>query len=297
MELRHLYYFKMVAEELHFRNAANKLFISQPPLSRQIRELEEELGVVLFNRNNKRVSLTPAGIYFKKETEEILSKLKEIKNRVKQVHNSLSGEFKIGYISSTYHPMLMETLKEMRVAFPFLSIKLYELPTQKQIAALEEGELDIGIMRAPIASAQLDVKTLFHDPFLVALPKDTYPPETTVQLGTYLAEKPFIFFNRDYAPLYHQKLIEICQRLGFHPQISHEANNVHSILRLVESGAGVSILPHSLKEHYHYLKVDYIDLEELPIYTEVVIAHKSGIQTEALEWFAEKYTKLFTANH
>lgn len=297
MELRHLHYFKTVAEELHFRNAANKLFISQPPLSRQIRELEEELGVLLFHRTNKRVTLTDAGIYFKKEVDEMFSKLKETKSRVLQIHQSISGEFKIGYISSTYHPLLMETLKEMRTVFPFLAIKLYELPTREQVNALEEGQLDIGIMRAPISSVQLQVSTLFHDPFIVAVPKENSAPSIKENLGFWLAENPFIFFNRDYAPLYHQKLLEICHRLGFEPQISHEANNVHSILRLVESGAGVSILPHSLKEHYRYLEVDYIELDHLPIYTEVVMAHKTGPQREALEWFAEKYKGLFTANH
>jgi len=289
MELRHLLYFKMVAEELHFRKAAEKLFISQPPLSRQIKELEEELGAQLFTRNNKRVTLTSAGIYFKKEVEEILTRINKTKNTVKQIHDHLNGEFRIGYISSTYHPLLMEVLKEMRVHFPYLSIQLYELPTQKQIHALEEGKLDIGIMRAPIASTQLTLNTLFHDPFIAVLPANSPQFSSNAALGKYLAEKPFIFFNRDYAPAYHQKLVEICNRLGFSPQLSHEANNVHSILRLVESGAGVSILPHSLKEHYKYLQINFADLKNLSIYTEVVLAYKNNNHQEALQWFIKRY--------
>jgi len=295
MELRHLLYFKTVAEELHFRNAALKLFISQPPLSRQIRELEEEIGARLFDRNNKRVTLTPAGIYFKKQVDEIFSLLNESKQMVKQLHENLSGELKIGYISSTYHQYLMDTLKEMREEFPFLSVKLYEIPTVKQVKALEEGKLDIGIMRAPINSEKLEVITLFHDPFLVIIPKDGHVSESLEDLYRHLSEQPFIFFNREYAPVYYEKLIEICQRMGFIPEISHEANNVHSILRLVEHGAGVSILPASVKDHFPDLKLQYIELASLPVSTEVVLAHRSQ-QNPAAEWFIERYTGFFRKN-
>jgi DNA-binding transcriptional LysR family regulator len=290
MELRHLLYFKTVAEELHFRKAALKLFISQPPLSRQIRELEEELGARLFERSNKKVSLTPAGLYFKKQVDEVFSHLTKSRLMVKQLHENLSGELMIGYISSTYHQHLMDTLQEMRIEFPFLSVKLFEIPTIEQVKALEEGTLDIGIMRAPINSEKLTVTTLFHDPFVVAVPAGT--PDID-NLSLFLSQQPFIFFNRDYAPVYHQKLVEICQRMGFVPDISHEANNVHSILRLVEHGAGVSILPSTVKDHFPYLKLRYIDLASLAITTEVVLAHHAK-HNEAISWFTERYTRLFS---
>lgn len=293
MELRHLLYFKTVAEELHFRKAALKLFISQPPLSRQIRELEEELGAQLFERNNKRVSLTPAGIYLKKQVDGMFSQLAETKNVVRQLHNNLSGELKIGYISSTYHRQLMDTLKEMRSVFPLLAVKLFEIPTVKQVKALEEGKLDIGIMRAPINSEKLNVVSLFEDPFVVALPHDAPEMNHFSDWNTYLAQQPFIFFNRDYAPVYYQKLVEICQRMGFTPEITHEANNVHSILRMVQHGAGVSILPSAIKEHFPELKIRYIDLSHLAITTEVVLAYRSQQKNEAILWFEERYTSFF----
>ncbi|WP_158795329.1 LysR family transcriptional regulator [Pedobacter sp. L105] len=292
MELRHLLYFKTVAEELHFRNAALKLFISQPPLSRQIRELEEELGAKLFERNNKRVSLTPAGLYFKKRVDELFSHLNESKQLVRQLHENLSGELRIGYISSTYHVHLMDTLKEMREVFPFLSVKLFETPTVKQVKALEEGKLDIGIMRAPINSEKLEMITLFHDPFLLVIPDGEDPSIELKDLSNYLSKQPFIFFNREYAPVYYEKLIEICQRLGFVPEITHEANNVHSILRLVENGAGVSILPQTVRDHFPDLKLKYIDLVSIPVSTEVILAHRSQ-QNLAADWFIDRYTAFF----
>jgi len=292
MELRHLLYFKTVAEELHFRKAAAKLFISQPPLSRQIRELEDELGAQLFDRNNKRVSLTPAGIYFKKRIDEIFANLSEAKQVVKQLHENLSGELKVGYISSTYHEQLMNTLAEMRIQFPFLSVKLFEIPTVKQVRALEEGKLDIGIMRAPVNSEKLKVISLFHDPFVVVVPQDTAAFETIKDMSAYLSEQPFIFFNSDYAPVYHQKLIEICQRMGFTPEITHEANNVHSILRLIEHGAGVSILPAAIRKHFPDLKLKFLDLSSISVTTEVVLAHQVQ-SNEAADWFIKRYTSLF----
>ena len=296
MELRHLIYFKTVAEELHFRKAAAKLFISQPPLSRQIRELEEELGARLFDRNNKRVELTPAGRYFKGKVDEMIDQLNESKLIVKQLHEHLSGELKIGYISSTYHIHLIDTLKDIRLAFPFLNIKLFEVPTVKQIEGLLDGGLDIGIMRAPVNSDKLTVHTLFEDPFVVVLPQNVNPRDL-INIGAYLATQPFIFFNRDYAPAYFLKLIEICQRMAFTPQITHEANNVHSILRLVEHGAGVSILPQSIKDHYPYLKLQYLELSGLPISSEVVLAYKARPQNEAVTWFTEHYKQYFNSSN
>src|ERR1700744_6578265 len=114
MELRHLLYFKTVAEQLHFRKAASQLFISQPPLRRQIKELEKELGVILFTRKDKRVNLTDAGKYFKGEVDAIFARLEESKGIVQQIHNSASGELRVGYISSVYQSHLADVLIAMR---------------------------------------------------------------------------------------------------------------------------------------------------------------------------------------
>jgi DNA-binding transcriptional LysR family regulator len=289
MELRHLLYFKTVAEELHFSNAANKLFISQPPLSRQIKELEEELGVQLFIRNNKRVCLTDAGKYFKGETDAIWARLEESKNTVKQIHANESGEFKIGYISSVYQTYLAEVLKSMHQLFPYIKTSLYEVPTISQIHDLEKGKLDAGILRAPVHSEKLAVKSLFFDPFVVVVPSGVEQFNTYRELVSRIRNSPFIFFNKEFAPYYNDKLMEICERMGFRPDITHEANNVHSILQLVEAGLGVSILPSSLKQQHAYLKVRFVELENIPVNTEVVLAYKPSNKSKALKWFIDNY--------
>ena len=289
MELRHLLYFKTVAEQLHFRKAAAKLFISQPPLSRQIKELENELGVVLFARKEKRVTLTEAGKYFKGEVDVIFSRLEEAKNIVQQIHNSESGELKIGYISSVYQSYLADVLIAMRDVFPYIKTNLFEIPTSAQIKGLEQGTLDVGILRGPIHSEQLKVETLFLDPFVVVVPPCKGKYRKQEKLAAYLKDSPFIFFSRDIAPHYNDKLIEICARMGFKPDIVHEANNAHSILQLVEAGLGVSILPFSLKQQYSYLNVSFIELKDTPVTTEVVLAYKHNNKKAALKWFIENY--------
>ena len=292
MEIRHLQYFKAVAEHLHFRNAAASLFISQPPLSRQIKELEEELGVQLFVRNNKRVALTEAGKYFATSVDTIFAQLEESKNITRQIHLAAdSGELKIGYISSVYQPHLAEVLKSLRTEFPYIKTSLYERPTIKQIEALEQGQLDAGILRAPVQSEQLTVHTLFFDPFMVVMPANHRKLRNRKELADFIKDKPFIFFNKEYAPQYHGKLIEICYRMGFKPDITHEANNVHSIVQLVEAGLGVSILPLSLKQQYANLQLTFVDLTEIPVSTEVVLAYKKSNLSSALGWFIKNYSR------
>lgn len=289
MELRHLLYFKTVAEQLHFRKAAEKLFISQPPLSRQIKELELELGALLFTRKNKQVTLTDAGMYFKNEVDAVFARLEESKNIVRQIHKSESGELKIGYISSVYQSHLADVLITMRGIFPFIKTSLFEMPTLTQVTALERGDLDVGILRAPVHSSQLHVQTLFFDPFMVVVPPANTDLSHPEKLAAYIKQRPFIFFNKNFAPHYNDKLTEICERMCFIPEIVHEANNVHSILQLIEAGLGVSILPSSLKRQYGYLKVSFIELEDIPVSTEVVLAYKQTNKNAALKWFVENY--------
>lgn len=292
MELRHLLYFKTVAEELHFRKAATKLFISQPPLSRQIKELEEELGAVLFDRSNKKVKLTDAGLYFKKEIDKLFVNLSESKNTVHQIHNANSGELRIGFISSTFHNNLVDILKEMQTVYPHVKTKLYEIPSIKQIAALEAGKLDIGIIRAPVISEKLAVKSLFLDPF-VLISKENLDDKTAEELKRHLTKQPFIFFNQDYAPHFHHKLVEICYRLGFSPEVIHEANNVHSILQLVDKGLGITILPASLAKQYGHLKLNFKALNLDHIFTEIVVVKQINRHSETVNWFIDKYLERY----
>ncbi|WP_336834895.1 LysR family transcriptional regulator [Sphingobacterium siyangense] len=279
MEIRHLIYFKTVAEELHFGRAAERLFMSQPPLSRQIKDLEDELGVILFFRTNKRVELTEAGKYFLEEVVEILQNIEHSKTITKQIHNNISGEFKLGYISSTPKKMLATVLKQIQLKFPYLRVSLFETSTQKQKLALENGKLDLGIMRAPIYSSELLTTSLFEDPMVIV-------GQSQVEFNAInFFNESFISFNQKYASEYHRLVINTCNRMGFEPKIVHQSNSMSSILELVSQGLGLAVVPSSTIKQYPHLNLKIMKLEDMDSKTEVILVSNIKSKNSALGEF------------
>jgi len=280
MELRHLKYFLVVAEELNFTKAAEKLCISQPPLSRQIKELEDELGAKLFERNNKKVTLTEAGKYFK---QKIVTQLQDLESTIlttKKISENVNGEYRIGYISSVFSGAISKLVQFLTTQYPYLKIKLYEVSTAKQILALEQNKLDLSIVRAPLVSKKIDIRPWFKDSYSLVYNNSTR--EKIMDLSK-LEHEVFVFFNKDYAPDYYRSLMEICSRYGFIPNIVHESNNINSIIQLVKNGLGISIVPSSLKNNYVYPELSFIDLDD-HFYTDVLLAtpkNESSIITDS----------------
>lgn len=258
MELRHLKYFLAVAEELSFTKASEKLFISQPPLSRQIKALENEIGAKLFERNNKKVTLTEAGKYFKVEIVQQLQNLESIVLKTKKISENVSGEYRIGYISSTFSDTISKLVQFLTKKYPYLNIKLYEVSSVKQILALEQHKLDLGIIRAPLISTKITSTFWFKDSYSLVFNNQI----EAIQNLSDLKDKVFVFFNKDYAPMYYNALIEICSQYGFIPNVVHESNNINSILQLVRNGLGISIVPSSLKKSHHYPELSFLDLDD-----------------------------------
>ncbi|MFZ4860933.1 LysR family transcriptional regulator [Sphingobacterium sp. Mn56C] len=256
MELRHLKYFQALAEELHFGKAAKRLFISQPPLSRQIKELEDNLGVLLFERTSKSVRLTPAGAFFYKETVRILKQLQQLQQETQQIHHAVTGDIRIAYISATDKVKVAELMRLIKESYPRLHVYLYELSSEKQVQALQQGKLDFGILRAPILSKDVHWIPLFQDSFCLALPAFYKDDIVFRDLGN----QSFITYNRAYAPNYFNQILACCAQLGFDPTINQESNTVASILELVHHGLGISIVPASVVKQYQHLSVRFIAL-------------------------------------
>ncbi len=282
MELRHLRYFLAIAEELSFIKASEKLFISQPPLSRQIKELEDELGARLFNRNNKRVELTEAGKYFQNEVRQLLQDLERITLRTKKIGNNISGEFRIAYISSTFSGDIAELIKFLSDKYPYVNFSLYEVPTARQITDLEQGIIDLGIIRAPLKSPNVDTKIWFRDSYSVVFNKQSVNLESEDDIQN-LKDETFVFFNKDYAPHYYESLIEICAHYGFAPKVVHESNNISSIIQLVKNGLGASIVPTNILKSHQYPEIGFIELKKENLYTDVLIATQKGEKSEITE--------------
>lgn len=270
MELRHLKYFLAVAEELNFTKASEKLFISQPPLSRQIAELEEELQAKLFIRNNKKVELTEAGKYFEKEVKLIFQDLERISVKTKKIAENISGEFRIAYISSIYSSTISELIKHLKAQFPYVNFKLFEVSTSKQIDALEQGKIEMGIIRSPIKSPKIESQLWFQDGFSIVFNKKNIELKSEKEILN-LKDETFIFFNKDYAPHYHEVLLELCAFYGFTPKIIHEANNINSIVQLVKNGLGISIVPSNIAKNNQDPEIGFIELEKVNLRTDVSI--------------------------
>jgi len=291
MELRHLKYFLAVAEELSFTKASEKLFISQPPLSRQIMELEEELQARLFNRNNKKVELTEAGKYFEKEVKELFQDLERISVKTKKIAENVSGEFRIAYISSIYSSVISDLIKHLKEQFPYVNFKLFEVSTTKQISALEQGKIELGIIRSPIKSPKIKAQLWFKDGFSVVYNKSLIQIKSEEEIPK-LKDETFVFFNKDYAPHYHDVLLELCAFYGFEPQVVHESNNINSIVQLVKNGLGISIVPSNIAKNNQDAEIGFIELKKVNLFTHVsLITSKeddSDITKSAVEFLLKK---------
>lgn len=268
MELRHLKYFLAVAEELNFTKASGKLFISQPPLSRQIAELEDELQAKLFIRNNKKVELTEAGKYFKEEVTAIFQNLERISVKTKKIAENVSGEFRIAYISSIYSAIISDLIKHLKTQFPYVNFKLFEISTTKQIDALEHGKIEMGIIRSPIHSPKIKSHLWFKDGFSLVYNKNNFQIKSENEIQK-LKNETFVFFNKDYAPHYHEVLLELCAFYGFTPKIIHEANNINSIVQLVKNGLGISIVPSNIVKNNQDPEIGFVELKKVDLYTNV----------------------------
>ncbi len=262
IEWRHYRYFLAVAEELHFRRAAERLFITQPGLSRQIAQLEERLGVKLFERDKRKVKLTPAGEYLQQEISFIDRHLDLTRKNLRLIHQGVQGEIKVGFIGTAMQAVIPNLLARLNEAYPLIHASLEEMSIGEQVAAIREDKLDIGFVRLASAPDGLEMRTVEEDTFSVVIPKDHKLSEDNFQSLAQLSEEPFILFSVEYSPIYYDKIVSICEDHGFSPKISHKSVHAQTIFRLVEKKLGLAIVPTSL-QHGFDLDVKFIELKNI----------------------------------
>jgi DNA-binding transcriptional LysR family regulator len=243
IELRHLRYFVAVAEELHFSRAAKRLRIAQPPLSHQIRQLEQHIGHALFNRNSRTVALTHAGETLLEVARQILKRLEEDVETVRRVGRGEMGSLTVGFIGSAMLTVLPAILGSYRMKYPQVELRLRELTTSRLVDAIRQGAVDIGFLRDAGPTDGLSVETILAEKYVVALPeKHPLAQRKKVSLIA-LKQEPLVLFPRELGPLAWDKTIELCELAGFRPKIVQEAAEWLVVLRLVSSGLGISITP------------------------------------------------------
>lgn len=249
LDLRRLRYFVAVAESLHFGRAATRLHMSQPPLSRQIQQLEREIGVLLFRRSKRRVELTDAGAYLLDQARRMLAEAEALAVRTRRVESGETGRLTLGFVSTVDYSILPGLLSAYRAAHPAVTLELRELTTDVQLRELHEGRIDAGMLLAPVNDAALAMLPLLREPLVAALPADDALARSRAALSlASLARRPFVIFPRSAAAGLYDAIIEFCRQGGFTPRVAQEAIQMQTIVSLVSAGLGVALVPASLRD-------------------------------------------------
>ena len=291
IELRHLRYFVAVADTLHFGKAAERLGMSQPPLSQQIRQLEDSIGARLLTRTNRRVALTEPGRLFLQEARDILARVDRAVDMVKRAQRGELGELQIGFTRTI--PLSQEiprAIFEFRQRFPAVHLQLQELNSLQQIDALLERRLQVGILRPDSLPGSLVSKLLFRDPLVVVLRSD-HPVLKRLgargKLSTAaLAQEPFVVFARSAGAGVYERVFKLCRNAGFTPRIAQEAREASTIIGLVAAGLGVSILPASCG-HSGVEGVSYVPLADAESMSEIHVVYREDERSPLVPRFVQ----------
>lgn len=242
-EISQLRCFVAVAEELHFSRAADRLNMTQPPLSRQIRLLEHHIGTQLLDRTSRTVRLTAAGRSFFPEASRILRMAEEAASTARRVAKGEQGSLAIGFTAASGYGLLPEIVRRLRERSPGVSLALKELVTNAQLEALDASQLDLGFMRPHVGHGELEIVPLARESLMLAVPEREarqWPQNPTLDC---LHQKPFLMYSPYEARYFYQLLHACFDRAGVTPDFVEYVGQIHTMLALVSSGIGVALIP------------------------------------------------------
>ena len=287
MELRHLRYFVGVAEALSFTKAAEKLHTAQPSLSRQVKDLEEELGVRLLNRTKQLVTLTDEGRSFLADAKRLLALAAETIESVRRLQSGEVRALNIGYVSNLFYDLLPRTLASFRQLFPTVSVNLFDMSCGEQFRALEDGKLDLGFvgLHEPIARRGLEFRTIASYKTVAALPKDNPLASKTKVALKALAPMFFIGMSEASYPYYREWLSKTCHHAGFIPKVLQDVDLERTMIHAISAGLGVALVPEQLKKLPHK---NVVFRPVVPVVaTEACVAWKGENLSAALKAYVE----------
>ncbi len=277
-----------VAEELSFTRAAQRLHISQPPLSQQIQALETDLGVRLFDRNKRNVALSEPGRVFLEQARQILAKADEARSQVTQAAAGFTGQLRLAYtVSVTFHPSLPQTLLRYGRHAPQVRVILSEMYTEPQFSALLAGELDVGFVRDlphHTDARLLRLDEIDREPLLLALPSEhRLAGRQRIWLHE-VADEPFVVQPRELAATLYDRLAHIAAKANFHPLIRQHAQQINGLLMLVAAGMGLALIPASMCT-VALAGVSYVELEDPDAYMLLAVASQRENTSPVLQQF------------
>jgi DNA-binding transcriptional LysR family regulator len=247
MEFRHLRYFLVLAEELHFGRAARRLHLSQPPLSLNIQQLEASVGARLFIRNSKEVRLTSAGQAFVPAARALLEQAGEAARFARDVERGVQGHLHIGFVGAMLYRGLPQMLRRFQADHPALRLVLRELNSQDQLIELAHSQLDVGFVHSTRLPVEMSHLLFASEDFVCCLPPEhPLARQPSVDLPA-LRDEPFVMFARSVSPDYHERILAICTDAGFQPELRHEVRHWLSVVSLVAQGMGVALVPAALQ--------------------------------------------------
>jgi DNA-binding transcriptional LysR family regulator len=281
MDFRHLRYFVCVAEEMHFGRAAERLGMSQPPLSQQIRLFEQRLGVQLFERTSRRIQLTPAGQVMLPLAQQAIVQVNLAMDSARRADRGEMGTLSVGFTTSApFVPRIASELYRFRQAYPDIELQLTELSREAQIVRLNQRQLDIGIMRGferPVLPGNLRSLMLTTEPILLAVREGhrlaTKPGPVTI---ADIAGEPIVLYERAMGSGFNEHLLAICMRAGFEPNVVQEASGVATLLGLVAAGFGLTVLAQSLSA-LHPEHIIYRTIEQPDAISRLWLAHHADL--------------------
>lgn len=279
MELRHLRYFVAAAEELNLTRAAERLFIAQPPLTRQIKQLEGELEVQLFVRKARGLELTLGGQHFLQQAYGILERVDASIKSTRQVALHRKVLFSIGFVPSVFYGQLPLMVRRLRLN-KNLEIVLHELKTQEQVEALKSGKIDVGFGRIRLEDQDVEQKILFNEALVAALPS-AHPLTHQIPSLQQLSEIPMVAFPAGAGPTFADMALGLFHRQGLKIEVVQQVNDLQTALALVASGMGFALVPEQVKKLQRE-GVEYVSVADDGIRTPVIISRRRGENPNAV---------------
>lgn len=243
MNLRQLRCFVILAEELHFGRAAQRLFVTQPALSASIRQLEEQLGIGLFERNSRQVGLTGPGQAFLARATSLVAHAQRTLELGKALSDGLAGQMEVGFVGTMLLRGFAAIVQRFWASYPRINLQLHEMSSSKQIEQLREGHLDAAFINHCTAPTEFAAMPVYSERFVACVPADSPLAKRKSLPVRALAGQPFIMFQRGASSPYYDYILGLCTQAGFEPSVRMEAMQLTSVAAFVAGGAGVAILP------------------------------------------------------
>jgi LysR family transcriptional regulator, benzoate and cis,cis-muconate-responsive activator of ben and cat genes len=274
VELRHLRYFLAVAREANFSRAAEKLHIAQSPLSRQIQQLEDELGVILLVRQ-RPIRLTEAGRYLYEQSRQLLERLNEVKVSTRRISRGGMARFHIGFSASTLYESLPELVRAFRAAMPDVDVSLMEMTSVEQMAALKDGRIDVGVGRVRFDDPSITREVLREEPLAAVLPRGHPLTKNRRRLKfADVASVPLVIYPKSPRPSYADRVLSLYRDRGLEPEVVCEARELQTALGLVATGVGLCIVPRSVRNVTRG-ELSFIEFQEPDVISPVIMCYRA----------------------